>query len=194
VRLGETGAVTLGLRRLEDPQLASEVDILPLWSLPGDVTYDAIVAIDGDLGDLGRLGDLGPLRASGSVSGGGTTDSPRTYAHAWASPALTVRASRWRAARLRVAYRFEHGWVGAHLAEVGIGLRLPGNLELDVYQQGGVLLLEESQLLLLSASTWIRLEGRLGDNFTVGLRARGDWLDAGRGVTASVWLGLVDWL
>lgn len=188
VRFGETGAVTVGLRRLEDPRLGSEVDMLPAWALPGDVTYDAMLGVDG------VLGELGPLQITGSASGGVTTDSQRSYTHAWASPAVTVRASRWRTARLRLAYRFEAGWVGAHLGELGVGLRLLDTLDLDVYQQAGALLLEDSQQVLHTASTWVRLGGRLGDHFTVGLGGRGDWLETSRGISVSVWLGLVDWL
>jgi len=175
-------------RRWQDPNLPSERDELPSTYLTQGGTYDAVASVDGTLARWSWLALQGQM-----ITGGGFGEEDHHWRY-WAAPSVTATASQWWRLRLRLGYRLELGWVGGQHVEGMLGIEPMNGLRIDVLQHGGVVVLSDTGEALPTYSTWLRMSAPLLDWLRLGVRARGIYGDAGRGVEASIWLAVHDLL
>ncbi len=187
-RVLETTTLRIAARRWQDPPLASASVRLPAGYLDNSGTWDTYAALDT------ALGRVGPLALTANIAGGGVTDATWSDPRLWVAPSLAMVASNWWRMRLSLGYRGEFGLLPAQYGEIGVGLEPTTSLRVDLWQQVGVLLPTESGDMLISTSSWLALAWAVAPSWSLGLRGRTMFGEAGNGFETHLWLSAHDWL
>lgn len=188
LRLWDALQLRVAGRRLAHAALPTELALLPAGYLGGEPSYDVYGSANLALAPLAAI----PLGLG--VDGGVIWDAVHWQDRYWFSPGLSARFVHLWQLQTRLAYRCELGESGAQLGEVGFDLAPVAGLRAGLMQQGGVLVLQQTQQVRPTFATWLHVDWRVWRWIAVGLRGRALYGRAGNGLEVNGWIGAVDWM